>query len=711
METCATDVGIPPSFGHVYRQADPTPKPFMWNGNNYLLKVLHDCDFLDRVEALRHWFGFRLLRNPFFFPLSSSGEETEEHSSDAAHNTEAIQFDKIGLADVGQQPWLGPLELPAGHGQDRTSGDCKIQCKNRQSRKNNSGRRSNNLTPYVAAVVNDPSLLPTSTFPMRGASAPGLRTADATGSGLHLTAFVATQGLAPNIVSRDDVARIHPATNALVEEEIRVRGAAESSRNIPGSAAAAARVPGGAAYQSDARATSAGEANFLRKRKSYLRAGEAIGEHGKRSIAAWSAGPDGKSQSNAIRQGNEMERSLTLTAAGVLQVPAPEPHPGLGPIVLRSNRPGGDEHPRPFLHTVKRAAGIPLGYASTDTNGLHEPATEVPVPIDEVCMPRSITTTDPTSHCEAWCEPFGALSRSSAAMFRGPSALSPTTCTDTAVIATNRPGQVRSVQPANKPHSGANAQKFASRALQKAGAELIALSGAGTSGRRNPPPREVRLRRLARDVRRHSAELHDLEQVGQCLCRNLLRLESTPNRTYDKAHLDLTGHDERDACDNFGALVDASIHGQRSHEHILINEMLPRGKSNLDKGTRGEEVQNASEAASDKQSEDVGNERASVAASPQECRNFPHRDMAVSNETKLAAIRRIEALLEYKRREMAFKRVDLRVKREQLACLRSVQKKARGRQQALDLERRRTQLSQGEVSCPQKPPVSGFKRT
>ncbi|CAM9432759.1 unnamed protein product, partial [Hapterophycus canaliculatus] len=45
--------------------------PFQWNDRNYLTKMLQDCDFLDGVETLRSWLGFRISGNPFFFPRQS----------------------------------------------------------------------------------------------------------------------------------------------------------------------------------------------------------------------------------------------------------------------------------------------------------------------------------------------------------------------------------------------------------------------------------------------------------------------------------------------------------------------------------------------------------------------------------------------------------------------------------------------------------------
>ena len=41
--------------------------PFLWNGMNYLLKIPHDMDFLNKCEPLREYLGprFPLVRNPF----------------------------------------------------------------------------------------------------------------------------------------------------------------------------------------------------------------------------------------------------------------------------------------------------------------------------------------------------------------------------------------------------------------------------------------------------------------------------------------------------------------------------------------------------------------------------------------------------------------------------------------------------------------------
>ena len=45
---------------------------FEWEGNNYLLKMCSDLDFLDDTPV-RRWVGFSLRRNPFILPESLDG--------------------------------------------------------------------------------------------------------------------------------------------------------------------------------------------------------------------------------------------------------------------------------------------------------------------------------------------------------------------------------------------------------------------------------------------------------------------------------------------------------------------------------------------------------------------------------------------------------------------------------------------------------------
>jgi hypothetical protein len=40
----------------------------MWNGQNYLLKMPSDLDYLHTYKAIRKWVGFQIKRNPFVVP-------------------------------------------------------------------------------------------------------------------------------------------------------------------------------------------------------------------------------------------------------------------------------------------------------------------------------------------------------------------------------------------------------------------------------------------------------------------------------------------------------------------------------------------------------------------------------------------------------------------------------------------------------------------
>ena len=41
------------------------PKPFVYNGHDYILKMIHDLNFLKDVQPISNWLGAPLLRNPF----------------------------------------------------------------------------------------------------------------------------------------------------------------------------------------------------------------------------------------------------------------------------------------------------------------------------------------------------------------------------------------------------------------------------------------------------------------------------------------------------------------------------------------------------------------------------------------------------------------------------------------------------------------------
>lgn len=46
---------------------------FFWNGENYLLKMITDLNFMDGNRTLRKWSGFDFARNPFCIPAPMEG--------------------------------------------------------------------------------------------------------------------------------------------------------------------------------------------------------------------------------------------------------------------------------------------------------------------------------------------------------------------------------------------------------------------------------------------------------------------------------------------------------------------------------------------------------------------------------------------------------------------------------------------------------------
>ena len=51
--------------------SDPSALPFLWNGNNILLHLTTDFDFLDNCGQLTEWYGpdFNLQNNPFMMAV------------------------------------------------------------------------------------------------------------------------------------------------------------------------------------------------------------------------------------------------------------------------------------------------------------------------------------------------------------------------------------------------------------------------------------------------------------------------------------------------------------------------------------------------------------------------------------------------------------------------------------------------------------------
>lgn len=644
-----------------------------------------DCDFLDELEALRSWLGFRMSGNPFFIPHQGNiGQDPDTSSLEKSSKDTAddLEFDKIGVTDVGRQPWLGPLEIEVVQNSEEILEGKRNRSKRWKRRKTG---RVNSLAPYAAAVVNDLTLLPTrkaQSATRLGAPDPagvtgGSRT-DVLGF-LPKTASVDIEGLVPNLVSREDAQRISVAKQVLMEEERRVLEAATAAEAADGGnrsgrrrsrASSAFSDVGGRNRQtstassilSDATPnTSRGDSqgrswSILRLPSKRLNSKSRRQFLPRPGSTAGTVGLDSRVAPTSPETG-EM-RSIVLTTAGLQQQPPPDPHPGLGPVLLRSERPGGELHPSPFLHTISDALA-----AKTEDLELKISISTPNMP-DWKTMNRCSTAPAVTSR-----ETSGSVRRFQSRGDRHPSVnehrvstapanLSSTPAPpDTSRSEEALPNSRGSDQEGFVPRVGGTSpleeserpgSSYSRRGLglsQKAGAELRALTAAGTTGRRQPPPRELRLRRLARDVARHSAELRRLVREEDRLRKKLAR-----------------------RCGSDG----------RPRESDSITKLLERG---ID--AEGVEEDNAVGIMVAIRQDDGENLRGSFAPATLASSGSP--EQVVKNK------------LEAKQREIELKAFDLGIKRDELGCLRIVQKQERERKLALEMEKRRVHLDEGQV--------------
>lgn len=626
------------------------------------MKMLQDCNFLDRVEALRSWLGFQVSGNPFLLPQQGSVDTDPDSGLTSERKSgPSFGFDKNGVADVGTQPWLGPLELDIVEGSEDVSTEKGTRPKKRKLRKTGAG---SSLAPYAAAVVNDPTLLPAVKAPARaGLSNPdpfGLKNGPILDAPLG-KAIVDIDGLVPNLVSREDTQRICVARQALLEEQVRVREAEEASHAGDGERDGRRR--------SRAQSTVSDEASSAARKHSHASASAVSGSPIKRKTSRF--GPQTtprngssvgvhrlRSRISPDPRGSPDMRSIVLTTAGLLHHPPAEPHPGLGPVLLQSHRPGGDSHPHPFLHTVSDAHSTQAedlqpkimirapNMADTSTMGRCSTAPlAASFPLREVD-----TQTEPrrpsVNHRRAATAP---AKMPGASTIRSPSfsahwlelhatrQYSPTPRAPCLGAATPS-------EEENRDHPGSRYSLRGEGLSRKAGAELRALTAAGTAGRRQPPPREVRLRRLARDVARHSAELRRLVREEEQLRKGL-------------------------ACCGGG---DDTPRGAE-----IYRDLYERGQS--------EEVVEDSDVA----------RMVAVRREHGGARTIKFSEVQAIHLG--GPVKRVEAWLEDKRREIELKTFDLGLKRDELRCLRMVQKQERQRHLALEMERRRAHLNDGQV--------------
>ena len=498
-------------------QATPTRALFEWNGHNYLIKMLHDCDFLDLVEPLRRWLGFGTSCNPFFVPLSSQSDPSDGSTDLEGRQPLRLRLDKNGLTDVGRQSSVGPFEVPSAM-DNFADGGKKAWTRNGIKRK---AQIIDGASPYVAAVVNDPRILPpTKGFPpSRGGGPPSAKSAAlkaGVSGGLPTRATVNVEGLVPNIVSREDMERVRVARQVLIEEEMRVVAATDvavaTEERESRSTTIYSEVP---KPRKDSRNTPFFTLDSRQKARRSS-AGLTLGSlHKMPRKVPLDAASGLKDASSTPTPSNGEIHSLSLNAAGLMQQPPPQPHPGLGPVLLRSDLPGGEFHPNPFLHTVTSSsadgrAPYAVGVATSASDGLLRTEAERDrCSTAPAVPPVSDDFVEPQETCDfSGRVPTDRDGRAATA----PSTMSVKSVSRPQTFTTGEESHFSQSRQRSSSKGTARLSAIRSRQIlsRKAGAELRALTAAGTTGRRQPPPREARLRRLARDVQRHSAELKKL---------------------------------------------------------------------------------------------------------------------------------------------------------------------------------------------------------
>lgn len=676
--------------------------------------MLHDCDFLDRVEPLRCWLGFETSRNPFFVPLSNqSGPSGGGADIEGCRPLAEAWPGKTGLADVGRQSSLGPFEVSSAL-ENLDVGGKKAWTRSGIKRKVQS---TDGASPYAAAVVNDPRLLPPTKGlpPSRGG---GPSSAD---SGFPQTSVsVNVEGLVPNIVTREDMERVGVARRVLIEEEMHVAAArAVAVGAEEGESRSPTRSSNAPTPRNDSRNTPSSSLDsrytpsptlHSRKKASKSHEGLALGNLDKRPrkvpFYAASSASARTAPSTPISPNGDL-RSLSLSAAGLMQQPPPEPHPGLGPVLLQSDLPGGELHRNPFLHTVTNPSiderpSHAIGLATSASEELLKTATArgrcctapaVPLVSDDFVEPRE--TFDFSGHFSTDSGRRAATAPSTTSL----KSLSPTPTVTAVERAHSSQSRQRGDSKGSARLSAIRSRRVLSR---KAGAELRALTAAGTTGRRQPPPREARLRRLARDVERHTAELRNLAREEKQLGRRLAsangstREESFSSERADSVHTILVNVDDRPAELGVGREgMDLCRSGAEAEaEGALGSRAAAEGPGTIDLKSQVSKVPGQACRASTEHG--VASLKEEAKFGKQQYQQTEGADIRSVHMTG-SPVDTVEALLEAKRREIALKSFHLGIKRNELRCLLMVQKHERHRKKDLELERLRTRLEEGQV--------------
>lgn len=619
--------------------------------------MLQDCDFLDRVEALRSWLGFRISGNPFFFPQQTTLGDKDGNRSIAQASSkpraEGLEFDKIGMADVGRQPWSGPLELEAADDSSDAVGKGTMRSRFSKKRRLQRGRAGNTLAPYAAAIINDQTLLPKLPSPTRRGDT------DSTGRqgskhGAHgfpaTTQTIDTDDIVPNLVSREDAKRIEVARRALIEEQVRVREAAtEPECGKPGALYSQRRPSKVIPVHSRAPVPAIGETTPKQRLSDFENRSSC-----RKGSTNQAQNLDPRDAADVL--GEHGMPSMVRSTAGLLQRPPPRPHPALGPVLLQSDRPGGELHPNPFLHTVVNER-IRRNDDMENIIGIAHPTS---VRLDTRTRCSTAPTRDSLQRRRSQRDPDPSLAnqppRPATALARIPAISSRRRSSSRfkqglpsgrgiqrgiPVVEASCPGGAVPQEDTQRSSSACSRRMLG--LSRKAGAEVRALTAAGTTGRRQPPIREDRLRRLARDVVRYSAELRRLVVEEEELRKSLVR----------SLHSDGCQPGEGNNCR--GVMDTTALEGDRAFAAMV-------GVKQDGGTTRG-----------------IGIKPVDASAPV-----YPRKE--------------ISTRLEGKRHEIEWKMFCLSIKRDELRCLRIVQKQGRERKHALEMERKRAHLDAGQVS-------------
>lgn len=488
-------------------QAIPTTAPFEWNGQNYLLKIVHDCDFLDRVEAFRRWLGFSVTRNPFFLPGDGMNKTLAKSWNPSEHPDSHSRENESGFG-VGMEPWLGPLELTVRG--DGSQG--KLNYRSRKRR--NLGGRSR-LRPYSTPIINDPSLAPRGNLGSQMDEAVPLPSEGDESIGSHTKAILDVGTVVPNLVSREDMERMRVAEQLMIEEEVRALTASafDIDRRNP---SVTSEIATSTKWNTNKSLPSLGNTREDLHGKEVSRSSSNKHSHSSREQPIFNGN---NPQALYERSSQELQPLLTA-AAGLVNQPPPEPHPGLAPVLFRSDSPDNELHPR------QRATSDQGDrfFSYTDLTLRLETA-EVPHSTGEVSSQQAVRLKEMRGAAKLRRVrnfPHRSSSRQAGT--------APAKLTNFPLLRKPRSSYVgdcsylRSGEGIITPSGGriSPSRIISQASYQKAGAELSALTAVGTTGRRQPPFRESRLRRLARDVSRHSNELRGLLKTEQRLRRTLV---------------------------------------------------------------------------------------------------------------------------------------------------------------------------------------------